>query len=143
MERAPPPAALDFKLPPRGLPSRTALTTGTCGISLITVRGVDVKRYHLILVLFLLAAAVCVFAVPRPDLPETTFNEADAPVNLAPPVLPRIQIVRPALNSIAVLPALPDHCAVCVASRLVLEPAASPRHRDAHSLLALLCTFLI
>jgi hypothetical protein len=102
-----------------------------------------VKRLHLILVLFLLGAAVCVFAVPRQDLPETTFNEADTPVNLAPPVLPRIQIVRPTVDSIAVLPALPNHSTGRVANNFVLEPATSPRHRDSHSLQALLCTFLI
>jgi hypothetical protein len=87
----------------------------------------------------MLGAAVCVSAVPRVDLPETTFNEADAPVNLAPSVLPRIQVIRPAVDPIVVLPP-PLSCVGCVSSR-VLEPLAMPSQR--HSLQDLLCTFLI
>jgi hypothetical protein len=102
----------------------------------------DVKRLRLALVLFLTAAAVCASVVPRPDLPETAFNEADAPVNLAPPVLPRIQIILPAVNPLAILP-LRNHCADCTVRRLLLEPPVAPSQRHSRSLQDLLCTFLI
>jgi hypothetical protein len=95
------------------------------------------------LVLVLLGAAVGVSTVPRPDLPETPFNEADAPVNLAPPVFPRIQAVSAAANPIAVLPAWPNHCSVCLVSAKVLEPAVTPKQRHPRSFQDLLCTFLI
>jgi hypothetical protein len=95
------------------------------------------------LVLVLLAAAVCVSAVPRPDLPETPFNEADAPVNLAPPVRPRIQVIPPAIDPIVVLPTLSIDCPGCVVSRLASEPIVTPKRRHPLSLQDLLCTFLI
>ena len=101
------------------------------------------KRLRLALILFLTAAAVCASVLPRPDLPETAFNEADAPVNLAPPVLPRIQIILPAVNPIAVLPPAGDHCAGCTVRRFLLEPAVAPRPRHSRSLRDLLCTLLI
>ncbi|HEX8813851.1 MAG TPA: hypothetical protein VF742_17825 [Terracidiphilus sp.] len=101
------------------------------------------KRLRAILVLFLLGASVCAFALPRVDLPETAFNEADAPVNLAPPVRPSIRVVPPAVDPIAVLPTLPVQCMNCVVGGLTLESAAVPRQRHQHSLQDLLCTFLI
>jgi hypothetical protein len=100
-------------------------------------------RLRLTLVLFLLAAAVCVSVVPRPDLPETAFNEADTPVNLAPPVRPRIQIISPAVNPIAVLPALSNHCPGCFVSGVVIQAAVTLRQRHPRSFQDLLCTFLI
>jgi hypothetical protein len=95
------------------------------------------------LILFLTAAAICASVLPRPDLPETAFNEADAPVNLAPPVLPRIQIVLPAVNPIAILPPLRSHCTGCTVRRSLLEPVVTPRQRPSRSLQDLLCTLLI
>ena len=98
-----------------------------------------------ILVIFLLGTAVCAFALPRVDLPETAFNEADAPVNLAPPAQPgiRIAVAPPTVNPIAVLPTLPPHSATYVAGSVVLESTSAPKHRDHNSLQDLLCTFLI
>ena len=101
------------------------------------------RRLRSILALFLLGTAACVFALPRVDLPETAFNEADAPVNLAPPVRPGIRVIRPAVDPIAVLPTLPSHYATCVVRGMVLESAAVPRQRHQHSFQDLLCTFLI
>lgn len=103
----------------------------------------SVKRRHWMSVLFLLAAAVCVSAVPRADSPETTFNESDAPVNLAPPVLPGLRVAPPAVDPTAILPALSVYCPGCALNTLPVEPALAPRQRDHHSLLSLLCTLLI
>jgi hypothetical protein len=102
-----------------------------------------VQRFRWTLVLVLLGASVCVSAVPRPDLPETAFNEADAPVNLAPPVRLRIQVIAPAVDPIVVLPSLPIDCAGCFVGRKAPEPIVAPKRRHPLSLQDLLCTFLI
>ena len=47
--------------------------------------NVGVKRHYRTLILFLLVGVFGRSAVPPVDLPETTFNEMDSPVNLAPP----------------------------------------------------------
>ena len=68
---------------------------------------------------------MCISAVPPEDLPETSYNEVDTPVNLAPPVVPRIKFTRPADDPI-IVPSLPLYRAGCPISGLVLE-AQSPR----------------
>jgi hypothetical protein len=123
--------------------SKPSLTMATYGTILRSTWVGDVKRVRAILVLFLLGAAVCTFALPRVDLPETAFNEADAPINLAPPVRPSIRVTPPAVGPILVLPTLQFHSAVGIDSSLLLESAAVPRQRHQHSLQALLCTLLI
>jgi hypothetical protein len=100
------------------------------------------KNLHLILVLILSGTAVCVAAVPRTDLPETAFNETDAPVNQAPPIFPRLKFVRPVGDPI-VLPSLPLNCADSVVCRSVPKVEAAESHRHSHCLQILLCTFLI
>jgi len=103
----------------------------------------DVKRLRAILVLFLLGAAICAIALPRADQPETAFNEADAPVNLAPPVRATIRVTPPTVSPMVVLPTLRFRSAVGIDSSLSLESAAMPRQRHQHSLQDLLCTLLI
>lgn len=105
--------------------------------------GIGVRRLRWISVLLLSAAAILVSAIPRVDSPETTFNEADAPVNLAPSARPNIQLVPPAVDPIAISPAPPLHSASRVVTSLVLELAAMPSQHHGHSLQDLLCTFLI
>jgi hypothetical protein len=95
------------------------------------------------LVLFLLAAAVCCCAVPGVDLPETSFNEADLPVNLALPAQPRVPDLSPLAIPAAALPTLPLYCTDCIVRGLAHEPAVLPNERHLHSLQVLLCTFLI
>lgn len=101
------------------------------------------KSLRWMLVLFLLGAAVCAGAITGVDRPETTFNEADLPVNLALPAPPRIQDIRPIAVPVVLLPTLPRYGADCLACSLQLEPAVLPRQRQPHSLQVLLCTFLI
>ena len=94
-------------------------------------------------VLLLLGAVVCVSAIPQTDLPETSYNEVDTPVNQAPPVVPGVRFVRPAIAAVI----LPRQ--VCEAGRGITSPAlerkaaCAPVRRDPHSLQDLLCTFLI
>jgi hypothetical protein len=95
------------------------------------------------MVILLLGAAVFVSTVPRIDLPETSFNEADAPVNLAPAARPTIRLVPPAVDPIMILPSLFVTRAAQIPSSLAAESAAMPAHRHGHSLQDLLCTFLI
>jgi hypothetical protein len=101
------------------------------------------KRLRSILVLFLLGAAVCAFALPRVDQPETAFNEADAPINLARPVRLSIGVASPNVDPIIALPTLRLLAAVGIDSNLLFEPATVPRQRHPHPLQELLCTLLI
>ena len=94
------------------------------------------------LVLFLLAGVFGGFAVPPVDLPETTFNESDAPVNLAPPSQAAVRFVRP-VSDLRVMPGLRFYCAGCDLSSRVPGAVARPGQRHPHSLQDLLCTFLI
>ena len=101
-----------------------------------------VKRRRRMLVLFLLAGVFGGCAIPPVDLPETTFNESDAPVNLAPPSQVTVRFVRPVSEPL-VMPGLRFYCAGCDLSSRVLGAAAMPRQRHARFLQDLLCTFLI
>jgi hypothetical protein len=105
-------------------------------------RAEFVKLFRWIVVGLLLGASVYVSVEPRPDLPETTFNEADAPVNLAPPVRPRIQIVSPAPDPIATVSGKFVYCPRC-GDRLLQKPSVTSYRYDRKSLRDLLCTLLI
>ena len=102
-----------------------------------------VKPMRWMTVLLLLGAAVFVSTVPRMDLPETAFNEADAPVNLAPAARPTIRLVPPAVDPIMASPALFVYSAGHVSNGLAVESAPMPVQRHGHSLRDLLCTYLI
>jgi hypothetical protein len=119
------------------------LTSDVCGGTLPSTWGdVAVQRHFRMLVLFLVAGVFGGSAVPQVDLPETTFNESDAPVNLAPPSQAPLRFVRPVSDPL-MMPGLRFYCAGCVVSSRVLGAAAMPRQRHPHSLQDLLCTFLI
>src|SRR5258708_33721425 len=100
-------------------------------------------RLRWIFVIFLLGTVVCVSAAPRADVPETTFNEADAPVNLAPPSSLRVPVVAPAIHPIHVPPPSSLTCAACVVHDHLLTAAPAPSLRHRTPLQNLLCTFLI
>jgi hypothetical protein len=103
---------------------------------------VAVKRHSRILVLFLLGGVFGGSAVLQEDLPETAFNESDAPVNLAFPSQAPLRFVRPVRDPV-VMPGLRLHYAACIASSRVLGAPVKPRPRHQHSLQDLLSTFLI
>jgi len=93
---------------------------------------------------FLLMAAVAlVSAIPQTDLPETSYNEADAPVNLAPPVVSSSTFVRPLVTAV-VLPQPLSEAGQCLKRQPLDRKRVDPMFpRDPHSLQDLLCTFLI
>jgi len=90
-----------------------------------------------------MGAVVCVSAIPQPDLPETSYNEVDTPVNQAPPVVPGIRLVRPVVTA-SILPRqiLQARSRVDVQThdRASADVLLRP---DPHSLQDLLCTLLI
>jgi hypothetical protein len=101
------------------------------------------RRRACTLFFLLMAAVALVSAVPQSDLPETSYNEADTPVNLAAPAVSAPTFVRP-LVTVVILPQRLSE----VGSGLSHEPLHQKWpvplfQRDAHSLQELLCTFLI
>jgi hypothetical protein len=102
-----------------------------------------VRRGLWTFVLLLLTSIVCVAAVPPTDLPETNYNEADTPVNQAPPVVLGIRFVRP----IQVVRTVPR--SVLQTRRDVQFPVKElvslppSLRRNPHSIQDLLCAFLI
>jgi hypothetical protein len=119
------------------------LTSAVCGSSFPALGGnVAVKRRSRMLVLFLVAGVFGGSAVPPVDLPETAFNESDAPANLAPPSQAIVRFVRPVSVPLE-MPGLRFYCAGCDLSSRVPRAAAMPERRHPHSLQDLLCTFLI
>jgi hypothetical protein len=91
----------------------------------------------------LIAAVVLVSAIPQSDLPETSYNEADTPVNLAPPVVSATTFVRP-LVTVVILPQRLSEAGSGLSHEPLDQKWAVPLfRRDAHSLQDLLCTFLI
>jgi hypothetical protein len=122
---------------------RNPLTT-RASTAIVTVSGGPaVRRGVWTLVLFLLSAVVCVSAIPLPDLPETSYNEVDTPVNQAPPVVPGVRYVRPAIAPL-ILPRRVWEAGRGVSSQAI-EPKSADTlvRRDPQSLQDLLCTFLI
>jgi len=101
-----------------------------------------VKRHFRILVLFLLTGILGGFAVPPVDLPETSYDESDSPVNLAPPSQATLSSLRSVRDPL-LMPGLQFYRVECVVISRVLGAAAMPRQRHPHFLQNLLCTFLI
>ena len=93
-------------------------------------------------VLLLSGAIVCVSAIPQTDLPETSYNEVDTPVNQAPPVVSGIRFVRPTVAPVILPRQVRDVLRSVGAQAHERKSATSVPHRQ-HSLHDLLCTFLI
>jgi len=99
---------------------------------------------------FLLGAVVYVSAVRPVDLPETAFNEADTPTNLALPAGPAdslavqtaLKVVRYPSDPI-VMRSVPPFRSDYVVLRSARILAVMLRQRHRHSLQDLLCSFLI
>jgi hypothetical protein len=105
-------------------------------------------RIRVMLVFFLMGAAIFASAVPREDSPETSFDEADTPVIMAPAERPRIQLVSPAFDLTAPSPMRSAQVVDGFAAvSHQLAPLSSSLHRPAlpnrPSLQSLLCTLQI
>lgn len=96
-----------------------------------------------IIVLALMSAAVCVSSVPPIDLPETSYNEVDTPINQAPPVVSGPQLVRPVAETVI----LPKSMDTAEQKGKFHWPAGAlsdlPVRHDSHSLQDLLCILLL
>ncbi|MFZ3339786.1 MAG: hypothetical protein WA609_04195 [Terriglobales bacterium] len=94
-------------------------------------------------VLLLLVGVVYAAAVPPTDVPETSYNEIDKPVNQAPPVVSGIRFVRPVKVTRRVPKCvLQARCEVQFPVEERVSPSLSTR-QDSHSVQDLLCTLLI
>lgn len=104
--------------------------------------GATVKRGVVMFVMLLLGAVICVSAIPQTDLPETSYNEVDTPVNQAPPVVQGIRFVRPSVAPV-ILPRQVCEALRSVRAQAHEQKSAAPILRDLQSLQDVLCTFLI
>ena len=91
----------------------------------------------------LLGAVFCVSAVPQPDLPETSYNEVDTPINQAPPVVPGVRFVRPAIAPTILPKQVWEPGRGVNPQALERKSADTLVRRNPHSLQYLLCTLLI
>jgi hypothetical protein len=121
---------------------RLRLTSDVCESTFVALGVKPVKRRRRMLVLFVLAGVFGGSVVPPLDLPETSFNESDAPVNLATPSQATVTFVRP-LSEPLFMRTSWFYCAGCDTSSRTPEAAAGARQRHPHSFQDLLCTFLI
>jgi len=94
-------------------------------------------------VLLLMSSVVCVSAIPQSDLPGTSYNEIDIPVNQAPPVVSGVRFVRPTLATVILSKQVNKVSRGDASQRLKRKSDHTPVRRDPHSLQDLLCTFLI
>jgi len=101
------------------------------------------RRAFWTFVLFLMSAVVCVSAIPQTDLPETSYNEVDTPVNQAPPIVPGIRFARPAVNPVILSKQAYETGRGVRSHNCERKCVYTPAGRDSHSLQDLLCTFLI
>jgi hypothetical protein len=100
------------------------------------------KQSLALLILFLLSAVTFVSTIPQDDLPETSYNESDTPINQAPPVVPSVRVARPEAADIGLSKHVGD--AILRFERQLLRKPPYPFiRRDSRSLQDLLCTLLI
>ena len=94
-------------------------------------------------VLLLLMGVVYTAAVPPTDVPETSYNEVDKPVNQAPPVVLGIRFVRPVkVTKTVPKSVMQARWDVQFPVEGLVSPPLSTR-RDTHSVQDFLCTLLI
>jgi|ERR1022692_146655 hypothetical protein len=93
-------------------------------------------------VLLLLSAVFCVSAIPQTDLPETSYNEVDTPVNQAPPVVSGLRIVRPPVVTVT-MPKQVYEALRGMAQNHEEFMSRTPVRQSSISLQHLLCTLLI
>ena len=101
------------------------------------------RRRAFTLLLLLMASVTLCLAIPQTDLPETNYDEVDAPLNQAPPAFRGISFVRPPVTAVI----LSRH--IAHVGRRVAPPSVEQKRdvrffpRDPHSLQDLFCVFLI
>jgi hypothetical protein len=101
------------------------------------------RRVAWIFVLVLQAATICVSAIPQTDLPETSYNEIDTPVNQAPPVVAGLRFVRPMVSPSFLPRQNSDTLRRIPGQADERELLRAPVRRNANSLQDFLSTFLI
>jgi hypothetical protein len=101
------------------------------------------KQSLALLILFLLSSVTFVSAVPQDDLPETSYNESDTPVNQTAPVVPGVRFARPEAADIVVSTRVGDAILRFERQLLRRKRACPLIRRDSRPLRDLLCTFLI
>lgn len=94
-------------------------------------------------VLLLLGAMICVSVIPQTDLPETSYNEVDTPVNQAPPVIRGVRLVRPSITPVILSKQVCEALRDLTAQGHERKSPGIAVRRDPHSLQDLLCTLLI
>ena len=107
------------------------------------ILGGRVRQGIQAILLLLLTAVLCVSAIPQTDLPETSYNEVDTPVNQAPPVVPRVRLVRPPVAPVILPTADHDAKQRVEASARDRKSVYPPIPHNSRSLQDLLCTLLI
>ena len=119
------------------------LTTDKWAVIVIAMGGARVKRVAWILVLVLQAVTICVSAIPQTDLPETSYNEVDTPVNQAPPVVAGLRFARPIVSPSFLPRQVSDALRGIAGQAHERKLLRSPIRRNANSLQDFLSTFLI
>jgi hypothetical protein len=102
-----------------------------------------VKRSIWIFVFLSLSAVVGASVIPQPDLPETSYNEADMPVNQAAPVVLGVRFVPPVTIAIPVPSKAREALCRGLVSTDELISNSIPYRRPPRFLTLLLCTLLI
>jgi hypothetical protein len=98
------------------------------------------KRIGLTFVLPLVTAVILACTLPVADRPETSFNEADTPVNQATVIAP-VRIAPPSEMTLLLRPFTATSAQAT--KRMLVEPKSESMYSFSIPLRSLLCTFLI
>jgi len=101
--------------------------------------GFCVKQGRWIVVILGLLCVSLASVVPQLDVPDTAFNETDAPVNVTTPVVAQTNFAVPTAHPV-IIPR--KQLAWWSPSTMMHGIAPKPRMRASHSLLNLLCRLL-
>ena len=97
-------------------------------------------------VMALMVSVVLVSTIPQADLPETAYDESDAPVNQAPPVVLDTAMVHPPIAEVLLPKRIGEtesHVGLQSLERRWVYRLFPRDQHDPHSMQVLLCTFLI
>lgn len=91
----------------------------------------------------LMVSVVLVSSIPQTDLPETAYDESDAPVNQAPPVVLDTAIAHPPITEVVLPKGMGETEGQVRRQSVDRRWVYQLFPRDLHSTQVLLCTFLI